>query len=152
MPHAVGRGAESRCPCQGGGGGPASELPNPVVTSASDNRRDLDAALALCDRDVEGEPTAGGVFGTSHHGHEGARGFWNELFSAFPDYSAEVLGVRDFGRLVVAVVCFRGHGAGSSVLVEQNIWQVAEWRDRKLVWWRSCASEQEALEAAGLRE
>jgi hypothetical protein len=60
-------------------------------------RRDLDAVLAFFDPDVEAEPTGGEVFGTSHHGHDRARRFWNELFSAFPDYSAEVLEVRDLG-------------------------------------------------------
>jgi ketosteroid isomerase-like protein len=115
-------------------------------------RRDLDALLALYDPDVEAEPTGGVVFGTSYHGHDGARRFWNELFSAFPDFSAEVLEVRDLGNLVLGVVRFRGHGAGSDAPVEQTVWQIAEWRDRKVVWWRSCASESEALEAVGLRE
>jgi hypothetical protein len=26
------------------------------------------------------------------------------------------------------------------------------WRDGKLVWWRNCSTEAEALEAVGLRE
>ena len=36
--------------------------------------------------------------------------------------------------------------------VERTIWLVAEWRDRKMVWWCSFGSEAEALEAARLRE
>jgi len=35
---------------------------------------------------------------------------------------------------------------------EQAYWQVAEWRDKKIVWWRGFRCEAEALEAAGLRE
>ena len=82
---------------------------------------DLDTLLALYDPDVEAEPTGGVVFGTSYHGHDGARKFWDELFSAFPDFSAEIVEVRDLGNLVLGVVRFRGHGAGSEVPVEQTL-------------------------------
>jgi hypothetical protein len=36
--------------------------------------------------------------------------------------------------------------------VDQTNWDVAEWRDRKVIWWRACRTEAEALQAARLRE
>jgi hypothetical protein len=34
----------------------------------------------------------------------------------------------------------------------QTLWALAEWRDKKVVWWGQYTTEAEALEAAGLRE
>ena len=114
-------------------------------------RRALEAILALYAPDVEGEPSGGVVFGTSFQDRAGARRFWNELFTAFPDFSGEILEIRDLGDLVIGAVRVWGHGAGSDAPVEETIWLVAEWRDKKCVWWRSCASESEALEVVRLR-
>jgi ketosteroid isomerase-like protein len=36
--------------------------------------------------------------------------------------------------------------------MEQTVWQVAKWRDNKVIWWGSFLSEAEALQAAGLTE
>jgi hypothetical protein len=47
---------------------------------------------------------------------------------------------------------FRGQGIGSGALMEQSHWQVTRWRHNKAVWWRSCPTEAEALEVAGLSE
>jgi ketosteroid isomerase-like protein len=60
------------------------------------NRRDLDAALALYDPDVELAPVVGPA-STTYQGHEGVRRMWNDLLSAIPDLSAEVLEARDLG-------------------------------------------------------
>ena len=119
---------------------------------AAFNRRDLDAALALHDPDVEIEPLLGAALGTTYRGHDGLRKWWEELLSAFPDFSAEPLEVRDLGDLVLGALHVRGHGAGSDVQFDQTIWQVGEWRDGKLLWFRTYTSEREALEAVGLRE
>jgi len=40
----------------------------------------------------------------------------------------------------------------SDAPMEQPAWQVAEWRHDKAVSWRTCTSEAEALEVAGLSE
>ena len=89
---------------------------------------------------------------TSFRGQDGVRRWWDDMLSAFPDIGMEVLEARDLGDLTLTATRIRGHGAGSDVLVEQTLWQVSEWRDKKCVWWGSYASEREALEAAGLRE
>jgi ketosteroid isomerase-like protein len=115
------------------------------------NRRDLDALLALADDDIEGAPALASIEG-HYHGHAGVRRWWESLFSGLPDFTAEVVEMRDLGDLTVAVVHFRAEGAVSHAPVEQRVWQVAEWRDGKVIWWQSFRTEAEALEAVGLRE
>jgi ketosteroid isomerase-like protein len=115
------------------------------------NRRDLDALLALMDDDVEGAPPLASIEG-DYHGHAGIRRWWESLFSGLPDFTIEVVELRDRGDLTVAVLSNRAHGAVSDTPVEQKLWLVGEWRNRKVVWWQTFRSEAEALEAAGLRE
>jgi ketosteroid isomerase-like protein len=115
-------------------------------------RRDLDVHLALYDPDVEIEPRTSVAVGTSYRGLDGVRRWWDDMLRTFPDIGMEVLEARDLGDLTLTATLMRGHGAGSDVLIEQTLWQVIEWRDRKCVWWGSYASEREALEAVGRRE
>ena len=115
-------------------------------------RRDLDSHLALYDPDVEIEPLTAVAVGTSYRGLDGVRRWWDDIVSTFPDFGTEVLEARDLGDLTLTALRLRGHGAGSDALVEQTVWQVIEWRDKKCVWWGGYASEGDALEAVGLRE
>jgi ketosteroid isomerase-like protein len=117
------------------------------------NRRDLDAFLALVDPEVE--------FTTrylemeadrSYRGHEGVREWWRTLLGIFPDFMLEVLEVRDLGDTVIAPLRIHGHGLESGVPFEEMLWQVGEWHEGKVTWWRNCGSEAEALAAAGLSE
>lgn len=117
------------------------------------NRRALDALLALADPDIEYLPRireleGGGPYG----GHAGIRSWWESMLGIAPDFSTEVEDVRDLGDMTVARAHIRGHGIGSGASMEQTLWQVAEWRQKKCVRWRTFASEAEALEAAGLSE
>jgi hypothetical protein len=69
-----------------------------------------------------------------------------------PEFNPEVEGVRALGDVTVARVHYRGHGLESDAPIDQTIWQVAEWQDRKCLRFRTFLSEAEALEAAGLSE
>ena len=113
------------------------------------NRRDLDAALALMDDDVEGFPRIAAIEG-AYHGHEGMRRWWRNLLDAFPDFTVEVGEVRERGDLTVAAVCLRGQGAGSDTPTEQAVWTVGRWLRGKCIWWRNFTMQEEALEAVGL--
>jgi hypothetical protein len=62
------------------------------------NRRDLDALLALADDDIEGTPALASIEG-HYHGHAGIRRWWESLFSGLPDFTSEVVEVRDLGDL-----------------------------------------------------
>jgi hypothetical protein len=69
-----------------------------------------------------------------------------------PDYEVEVDEVHDFGDVTLARLRAHAHGAGSAAPLEEVIWNVARWRAGRNTWWRNCMTEEEALEAAGLRE
>jgi ketosteroid isomerase-like protein len=115
------------------------------------NRRDLAGYLALHDPDVEFTPYEVAVQGGSpYRGHDGVRSWWEESLAVLPDLRSELDEVRDLGARVFARGRLYGQGAGSGASFERPLWQAAEWREGKLVWWRAFGSEAEALEAAGL--
>jgi ketosteroid isomerase-like protein len=113
------------------------------------NRRDLDALLALLDDDVEAAPPPAAIEG-NYHGHAGIRRWWESLFEALPDFTIEVVEVRGIGDLTLAVLRNLAHGAASGTLTQERLWLVSEWRDGKVIWARTFASEAEALEAVEL--
>jgi hypothetical protein len=115
------------------------------------NRRDWEACLALVDEGVEIESRLVAMEGT-YHGHEGLRRWWNDFLGAFPDYTAEILEIRDLGDVTLGHVRGWGHSAGSDTPLIDPFWQPTRWRDGKCVWWRNCSTEAEALEAVRLRE
>ena len=116
------------------------------------NRRDLDAFLALAHPDVVGVSRVLAVEGGTYHGHEGTREWWNNLLGVFPDFTIEVVSVRDAGLLTVSELANRAHGEESPAPLEESVWQVSEWRDGQVVRWQIYETEQDALEAAGLSE
>jgi hypothetical protein len=115
------------------------------------NRRDLDAFLALMDADVESEPRLAFMEG-SFQGHDGVRRWWRSLLDAFPDFTAEIVELRDLGEITLGAVRIRGHGAGSETPLDQGLWQVGRWRNGKCVWRKTFETKAEAFEAAGLSE
>jgi hypothetical protein len=115
------------------------------------NRRDWDAMLALVDDEVEVESRLAGMEG-GYHGHEGVRRWWADFLGAFPDYTVEVEELSDRGEVTLGHIRGWGHSAGSEMPLVDPFWQPIRWRDGKCVWWRNCATEAEALEAAGLRD
>jgi ketosteroid isomerase-like protein len=115
------------------------------------NRRDLDAFLAVMDDDVVAVPPLASMEG-DYHGHAGIRRWWKSLFEILPDFSIEVVAVRDLGDFTIAALLNRATSAATDTVIEQRLWLVAQRRDGKAVWWRTCRSEAEALEAVGLRE
>ena len=113
------------------------------------NRRDLDAFLALMDEEVEAVPRLASMEG-NYQGHAGIRRWWESLFEALPDFTIEVVEVRGIGDLTLAVLRNLAHGAASGTLTQERLWLVSEWRDGKVIWARTFASEAEALEAVEL--
>ncbi len=117
------------------------------------NRGDLEAGLALTHPEGEFIPRLLGVEGgDTYRGHDGVREWWQSIFSAFPDFNATVLEIRAAADATISNVRFQGRGGGSGVPFEDTIWQVARWRDGKVIWIKSYRDRAEALEAAGLRE
>jgi ketosteroid isomerase-like protein len=114
------------------------------------NRRDQNAFLALMDRDVEAVSRIVAVEG-GLHGHDGIRQWWDNWFEAFPDYRIEVVEMRDLRDVTIATIRAVGHGAGSTLPFEDNVWLACRWRHGKCTWWQVFRAEADALEAAGLR-
>jgi ketosteroid isomerase-like protein len=117
------------------------------------NRRDLDAFLGFMDPEVELTTRFMELEGDPYYrGHDGVREWWRTLFAVFPDFSTEVLKVRDLGDSLIVAVRVRGQGVEGGVPIDEVWWQTIKVRDGKTTWWRNFGSEAEALEAAGLRE
>ena len=115
------------------------------------NRRDWDALLALVDDEVEIESRLVAMEG-GYHGHEGLRRWWSDFLGAFPDYTSEVEEIRDLGEVTLAHIRGWGHSAGSATPLVDPFWQPVRWRNGKILWWRNCSTEAEALETVGRRE
>jgi ketosteroid isomerase-like protein len=116
------------------------------------NRRDLDAYLALHDPDAEFTTYERAMEGLGpYRGHDGIRRWWKDL-EVLPDLKVELYELRDLGDLVLAHGRLHGRGAGSGASFERRYWGLFRCRDRRVVWWHAFQSEDEALEAAGLRE
>ncbi len=115
------------------------------------NHRDWDVFLALMGEEVVVESRLVAMEG-AYHGHEGLRRWWDAFLGAFPDYTLVVEEVRDLGDTTLAHARGRGHLAGSATPLIDSFWETLRWRDGKCVWWRNCATEADALEAAGLQE
>jgi ketosteroid isomerase-like protein len=116
------------------------------------NRRDLDAFLSIMDPDVDGVPRTLALEGGRYHGHDGMRTWLEGLFAVFPDFTAQVVKVRDLGERTLTNLHLRGHGAGSATPLDEMVWQVAWWRNGKCLSWETFQSHTEALAAVGLSE
>jgi SnoaL-like domain len=116
------------------------------------NRRDLDAFLALADPGVIGSSRVLAIEAGTYEGHDGTREWWNGLLGVFPDFRIEIVWVRDAGNLTVSELRNQAHGEGSSAPLDEQVWQVSEWRDGLVARWQMYATKHDALEAAGLRE
>jgi SnoaL-like domain len=114
------------------------------------NRRDLDVFLAMTDEEIEVESRLVAMEG-GYHGHAGLRRWWDHFLGTFPDYELQVEELRDLGDVTLGHMLW-GHAADSAAPLIDPFWIPMRWRDGKLVWWRNCSTEEEALEALGLRE
>jgi hypothetical protein len=73
------------------------------------------------------------------------------LLTIFPDWSPQLEEARDLGRRVLSRVRAEGHGTGSGIPLEWDMWHVAEISDGRIKSSAFFRTEHEALEAAGLR-
>ncbi len=126
-----------------------------IVRAAFDasNRDDMQAVLRLCDEDiVVTQPME--LPGASPHqrGHGGVL----EAFSIWPDqwdeYHIEILRMADRGDYVAVTARTGGRGKQSGVEVEMDFSFVFSVREGKIVELKIFMREDQALEAAGLRE
>jgi ketosteroid isomerase-like protein len=116
-------------------------------------RRDVHAFLELMHPEIEATSRILEVEGAVYKCHSGMRELIEGIWSVFPNWRSEVLGVRAVSDdLVVATVRNQGKGAASGVEIDMTAWQVVKFRDGKPILLRPYETEAQALEAVGLRE
>src|SRR3954470_19210825 len=114
------------------------------------NRRDKEALLREVDPEVEGIVYFMQSEGTVYRRHSGVDRMFDDVFSVFPDWHAEV-GITEYGDVLLAEVRMSGTGAGSGLPVAQTGWQVLRFRAGKVIGFHGYGSRAEALEAVGRR-
>jgi ketosteroid isomerase-like protein len=127
-----------------------------VVRNAFDafTRGDTEGVLRLCDESIviTQPPELPGV-PRQQHGHPGvleAFGIWPEQWD---DYHIEISRiVADPGDYVVVATQQGGRGKRSGVDVQMDFTFVFTVRGGKIVEWQIFMNEEQAVEAAGLRE
>jgi SnoaL-like protein len=125
---------------------------HPTAAQRAAGRRRQVLERDLRGRAQERPPVRGEAQDGGYHGHDGLRNWWGDFLGAFPDYNLEVEELRDLGDVTLGHMRGWGHGADSATPLVDPFWIPMRWRDGKLVWWRNCSTEAEALEAVGLRE
>ena len=102
--------------------------------------------------DVESVAIWQGGSQTTHVGVDGFRKLWLDWLEPWASYRVQVDEVIDAGDRVVVLIRDRARRHDTEAEVELISGSVWELRDGKVVRVEFCASRDEALEAAGLRE
>jgi ketosteroid isomerase-like protein len=116
------------------------------------NRRDLDAFVALADPEIEISPLIVHLEGiTAYRGVDGVRQWWSDMLDVFADARTELDDTLELGDVTVGYGRLQGHGGESDAFFNRATFQVVEWRNGRVLWWRTFLTEAEALEAAESR-
>jgi uncharacterized protein len=119
------------------------------------NRRDIEALLAVVDRDVEWHPAMAALLGgegTTYRGHEGVRDWLRDQEEAFAESRIDYSEIRDLGERVVAIGRLRARGKASGAEIESPVAWVAQFKNGKAIHVRAYLDPKAALEAAGLSD
>jgi ketosteroid isomerase-like protein len=114
-------------------------------------RDDLESFLAYVHPEAEWHSLVLEVEGV-RYGHDGVRDWWAGLRAVFPDWSPEIIEVRDLGDWVVIHAQAKGSAERSGVGINADFWQAALMREGLIVWYGAFRTEAEALEAVRLSE
>ena len=125
-----------------------------IVRTAFDAyfRGDMESVFSLVDPEIVVMQPPEMPDAMPRHGHAGvmeAIAVWPEQWD---DYQLEIVQIVDAGSHVAVRTHQRGRGRRSGVVVEDEIWFVAVFRNGKIAEWRMFGAESDALEAAGLSE
>ena len=97
------------------------------------SRGDFDALLAMFYEDVEVFSRLAPLGDGSYRGHDGVRSWWQNLHDAFPDFALEALEVRDLGDVTLGARAVPRPRWQSGAPIDETFWQVAHWRDGKVI-------------------
>jgi ketosteroid isomerase-like protein len=119
---------------------------------ATANRRDFDVTVSAHDAGYEYHPGQVALPDTDsvYYGHDGFHKFWRQLLEAFDDVRLDPKEILDLGDRVLVATQMSGHGTGSGVSVNQQLFQVMTLRRGLIVRQVDFEDRAQALEAAGL--
>ena len=121
-----------------------------VVSRAVDAflARDLDALLAVADREIVLRSLLTEAERPLYNGHDGVRDWFHAVFGVFPDWSPQPRPAsHDEDGAVVLGLDVTATGAGSGAPVDQTYWLGARVRDAKIIFFGFFRTEADALEA-----
>ena len=118
---------------------------------AAFNRRDVPALVELTTDDFRWVTWTGTVETTVYDGAEGLAGYFQDA-DVWEVLNLDVQEFRDLGDKVLVVGMFHARGGGSGVEVRAPYYSAFFVREGKLARVLSFRTEEEALEAVGLRE
>jgi ketosteroid isomerase-like protein len=130
------------------------------------SRENIDIIRAVIDGWLRGDPATlelisedalyvappGMVGGGSYRGHEGVLEWFVAWRREWAEYDLEVLRFENLGDRVLTVERNRATGKRSGIAVDMETFSIWTLRDGRVSRWQGYATEEEALEAAGLRE
>lgn len=114
------------------------------------NSGDMDALVALCDKEFRLDMSDRVFNPAVYEGHDGIRRFYSEVRDVWESYVWEPEQLIEAGPDVVALLVSTGRGRGSGVEVEREtaiVWSVREGRATRMRFFRH---RDEALRALGL--
>jgi ketosteroid isomerase-like protein len=115
--------------------------------------RDLDAAASVLHPEVEIRPAiVGGPEGVVYRGLNGNRQFWTDVDAAWLEFRIEPEEFRDLGDQILVLGRAFARAEGSGIALDEPAAWLAAVREGQIVRFRSFSNQQEAVEAAGLRE
>jgi ketosteroid isomerase-like protein len=110
--------------------------------------RDREAALAVCHPDIEFRSMLG-IDGRSYRGHDGIREYFDDIDSAFSEWSIEVEQVveGDDGRVAIVMTMHaRGQGSGAELAGRTgHVWTLRDGRLARNQLFREADAALEAL-------
>src|SRR5439155_22581834 len=93
---------------------------------AAANRRDFDLTIRSYDPGYEYHPEQVALPDTDpvYYGHDGFHKFWRQLLEAFDDVRLDPKEVLDLGDRMLVTTQMSGHGTGSGVSIDQQLFQL----------------------------
>ena len=117
------------------------------------NRGDLDAALAVFERDAEWVPYLAALDEEVYRGPSEIGRHWGEILRDLPDFHIEIVQVVAASPDAVVIETeFRGMGKASGADFRTTVYQAAAFRHGKVAKAHGFRTAEEALEAVGLSE
>jgi ketosteroid isomerase-like protein len=117
------------------------------------NARDIGAAIACCDPNIEFHSAFATVGGAVYHGHDGLRRWQRDYEDAWGDgIRIEPEAYFDLGEETLAFNVMHGRGRHSGAEVAMPVAAVSRWRDGLMVYMKAYVHPEDALSDLGVSE